>query len=190
MQKDLVAQLGTSRHPVIRFFTGKPVEQETFISICNKLGLDWREIAELPQDTDDELAECDCPKGAARSDCAERSAKGDRKDGVDIAALVQEVRSRIKPSIQERCGTMRVLDMSQPIGFSDIYTNVNILEKITGRRRKKLTELLQECNLEEFEKFGLGRVTEERVPGLSAVEKYKKLIVLGKPGAGKTTFLK
>jgi len=172
MQKDLVAQLGTSRHPVLRFFTGKPVEQETFISICSKLGLDWREIVELPQEPDDEQAECV------------------RKDCVDIAALVQEVRSRIKPSIQERCGTMRVLDMSQPIGLSDIYTNVNILEKITGRRRKKLTELLQECNLEEFEKFGLGRVTEERVPGLSAVEKYKKLIVLGKPGAGKTTFLK
>lgn len=172
IQKDLVAQLGTSRHPVLRFFTGKPVEQETFISICSKLGLDWREIAELPQDTDDELAE------------------REQKDCLDIAALVQQVRSRIKPSIQERCGTMRVLDMSQPIGLSDIYTNVNILEKITGRRRKKLAELLQECNLEEFEKFGLGRVTEERVPGLNAVEKYKKLIVLGKPGAGKTTFLK
>lgn len=190
IQKDLVAQLGTSRHPVIRFFTGKPVEQETFISICNKLELNWREIAELPQDTDNELAECDRPKKSAHSDFAKHKPEGHRKDCVDIVVLVQEVRSKIKPSIQERCSTMRVLDMSQPIGLSDIYTNVNILEKITGRRRKKLTELLQECNLEEFEKFGLGRVTEERVPGLSAVEKYKKLIVLGKPGAGKTTFLK
>lgn len=167
MQKDLVTQLGSSRHPVLRFFTGKPVEQETFISICSKLELNWRKIAELSQNTNDELA-----------------------DGVEIAAVVQEVRRKIKPRIQEWCGKMRVLEMSQPMGLSDIYTNVNILEKITGRRRKKLAELLQECNLEEFEKFGLGRVTEERVPGLSAVEKYKKLIVLGKPGAGKTTFLR
>lgn len=30
----------------------------------------------------------------------------------------------------------------------------------------------------------------ERIPGIKAVQKYKKLMVLGKPGSGKTTFLK
>ncbi len=49
---------------------------------------------------------------------------------------------------------------------------------------------LQESNLEDFERFGLGKITEERVLGLDAVEKYPKLMILGKPGAGKTTFLK
>ncbi|MBW4575173.1 MAG: NACHT domain-containing NTPase [Aphanothece sp. CMT-3BRIN-NPC111] len=85
---------------------------------------------------------------------------------------------------------MRVLDMSHPIGLNDIYTNVNILETITGRRRKGIAELLQECKSEDFERFGLGRITEKRVPGLEAVEKYTKLMIWGKPGAGKTTFLK
>ncbi|MBR8840442.1 MAG: hypothetical protein DSM106950_42275 [Stigonema ocellatum SAG 48.90 = DSM 106950] len=33
-------------------------------------------------------------------------------------------------------------------------------------------------------------VTQERVPGLQAVQQHSKLMVLGKPGAGKTTFLK
>lgn len=108
----------------------------------------------------------------------------------DINALVQEIREKVKPSIKERCGTMRVLDMTQPIGLNDIYTNVNILEKITGRRRKEIAELLQECNSENFERFGLGTIIEKRVPGLDAVEKYTKLMILGKPGAGKTTFLK
>jgi hypothetical protein len=28
---------------------------------------------------------------------------------------------------------MRVLDMEQPIGIGDIYTSVNILEKLSGR---------------------------------------------------------
>lgn len=112
------------------------------------------------------------------------------KVDLNIDALVQEVREKVKPSIQERCGTMRVLDMSQLIGLNDIYTNVNILEKITGRRHKKVDELLQECNSEDFERFGLGKISEERVPGLDAVEKYPKLMILGKPGAGKTTFLK
>ncbi|MEH2437183.1 MAG: hypothetical protein V7K25_23580 [Nostoc sp.] len=103
---------------------------------------------------------------------------------------MQEVREKIKPLIQKRCGTMRVLDMSQPIGLNDIYTSVNILDKITGQRRLGIDELLQQCKSQDFDLFGLNRITEERLPGLEAVEKYSKLMILGKPGAGKTTFLK
>ena len=108
----------------------------------------------------------------------------------DIEGLVQAVRERVNQEIGHRCGTMRVLDMTQPIGLQDIYTHINILESITARRRKGITELLQNCHSEEFERFGLSQIAEKRVPGLEAVNKYAKLMVLGKPGAGKTTFLK
>ncbi len=56
-----------------------------------------------------------------------------QKKDLDINIVVQEVRKKVTPYIKERCGTMRVLDMTQPIGLSNIYTDVNILEKITGR---------------------------------------------------------
>lgn len=161
-QTKLIARLECSRQPVSKFFNGKAVDSEIFCGICEILGLNAQDVAY--QDNEVEVT--------------------------DIDSLVQEVRQKIKPLIQDCCGTMRVLDMTQPIGLNDIYTNVNILEKITAHRRKEITELLKECNFEEFDRFGLGRISEKRVPGLEAVEKYPKLMILGKPGAGKTTFLK
>jgi len=83
-----------------------------------------------------------------------------------------------------------VLDMSHPIGIDHIYTNVNILEQISARRHQRIEDLLARCDRDDFERVGLGPVLEERIPALDAVQTYRKLILLGKPGAGKTTFLK
>ena len=105
--------------------------------------------------------------------------------------LVEEVRQQISDMIQEECGTMRVLDMCQPIGLSSLYTTVNILEKIPSLQRQDPNELLQDYwDRENFDRFGMGNITKERVTGLDAVTRYSKLMVLGKPGCGKTTFLK
>jgi len=108
----------------------------------------------------------------------------------ELKDLVQEVRQNCREMIQDQCGTMRSLTMSQPIDVSDLYTNVNILEKITSHRRREIDELRQDFDPKNFDRFGLGRVTDKRILGLEAVENYSKLMVLGKPGSGKTTFLK
>ena len=103
--------------------------------------------------------------------------------------IVQEIRENIKLSILERCGKIRVLDMTVPINLNDIYTSVNILEKITKTRRIG-NQLLQKVNFEDIERFGLSRIIEKRISALEAVEKYSKLMILGKAGAGKSIFLK
>lgn len=108
----------------------------------------------------------------------------------ELNDLVQEVRQKCYEIIQDQCGTMRSLTMSQPVDVSDLYTNVNILEKIPSHRRREIDELLQDFNSKNFDRFGLGRVTDKPIPGIEAVKKYLKLMVLGNPGAGKTTFLK
>lgn len=166
----LAEKLGIARSTVSNLFSGRSIAYEKLIQICEALSLDWQEIAALT--------------------IADEYQEENQQDNTNVDALVKEVREKVRSSIEERCDTMRVLDMSHPIGLSDIYTNVNILEKITGRRHKEIAELMQECSSEDFERFGMGRITQERVLGLDAVEKYAKLIILGKPGAGKTTFLK
>ena len=167
---DLAAELEISRATVQNFFAGKAVGRENFHKICQKLELPWREIADLPEEPE--------------------APRHDNHLDWDIEALAQEVRHKGSASTQQKCGMMRVLDMSQPLEIKDIYTDVNILEKISGRRRLEVADLLKVTVAEEFERPGLGRIAQERVNGLEAVKKYPNLIVLGKPGAGKTTFLK
>ena len=162
---DLAAGLKMSRTTINNFFRGDPVQRKQFHAICKKLKFDWQPpTIEKPQ-----------------------------SDNSDLDTIVQTIRERIKPIVHHNCGTMRVLDMVQPIeltGERGIYTNVNILERVIGRRRLEIAEILQNCGVEEFDRAGLSRVTEKRVPGLEAVEQHRKLMVLGKPGAGKSTFLK
>ena len=176
-QKDLSALVGCSRQPITNFFKGEAIAQPLFISICDRLGLDWQEIAALTA-------------YVPTTPITSKPSQLGEQNTTELNVLVQKLRQAGYTSIRERCGTLRVLDMSHPMEVSNLYTNVNILEQITGRRHKRIDELLQECKSEDFERFGLGKVVEASISGLEAVEKYKKLIILGKPGAGKTTFLK
>jgi len=117
-QKALADELEVTRQPIGKFFTGKPVDRNLFLQICDRLDLEWEEVVTEP--------------------ASEPEVNQD--NSIDIDAIVQTVREKIKPLIEERCGTMRVLDMTQPIGLNDIYTSVNILEKITGQQRLGIDE--------------------------------------------------
>ena len=177
LAKNLEGSVG--RSTIQKFFKGKEIQVDKFKEICKALTLksQWEAIAGLNDIDLQDLQPLEPPK--------------DVQDiNIDIDVLVQNVREKVKSYIQECCSTMRVLDMTQPLGLGDIYTSVNILEKITGRRGLDIPKLLQNCSAEDFDRFGLGKVTEKRISGLEAVERHSKLMILGKPGAGKTTFLK
>lgn len=167
--------VGCSRQPVTNFFQGVAIEQWLFLRLCDHLDLDWQVIAGLAQTSESVTV---MPK------------VGELSAAEDIDELVRSLRQTATESLYERCGTMRVLDMSQPVGLSDLYTNVNILEQISSHQRRPVRELLAEAEAGNFDRLGFGQVSQPRVPVMEAVDQHKKLIVLGKPGAGKTTFLK
>jgi predicted NACHT family NTPase len=154
-----------TRQTIWQFLAGNNINKTIFQNICVALNLNWRDIAELDGNE------------AMRQD-------------LSLDEIVENVRINIYDNIQTKCGSMRVLDMSQPIDLNAIYTDVKILDNITARGRSGIQELIQDCSLENFERLSLGKVQEERMTALNAVDKYAKLIILGKPGSGKTTFLK
>jgi predicted NACHT family NTPase len=184
-QQKLADRLDVTRQPIGKFFTGKSVSDEVFVRICEVLKLDWKLIADIAGPLNPPiLGDLEKNPGSAPPNLG---AGGP----LAIANLVAQTRAAIRPLIQAQCGTMRVLDMDKPIaltGKHGIYTNVNILEKLTRLRSEK--EFQENCDIDWFDdRLGLGKHV-KCLPGLKAVKQYRRLMVLGKPGAGKSTFLK
>jgi predicted NACHT family NTPase len=170
-QENLAGEVGLkTRQPIWRFFTGQPVERHFFLEVCLLLGLNWREIAINPPVEFPEPVETD------------------QADVADIDTLVQQVRLKRQGRIQDRCGTLQLLDISQPVRVDDIYIDVNVLENIPSQQWLELSDL-QHFTPNELDHFGLGDGSQSQIEGIGAVKIYSKLRVLGNPGSGKTTFL-
>lgn len=93
-----------------------------------------------------------------------------------------------------KCGTMKVLNMNKPVHLDNIYANVNVLENIKEKEQKKqnnIEELLS--SLSDID-ISLNKIKDKRfsknITAIEAVRSYKKLLIWGRPGSGKTTFLK
>ena len=95
---------------------------------------------------------------------------------------------RYKAAMAKQHGTMNILSMSKPMPLEGFFTQVNLLSKPAAfRRHPKEIEDLQAVFLGR-EKFS--EKIEKGQDGLQAVREHRRLFILGKPGAGKTTFLK
>lgn len=177
-QEYLANEVGIkTRQPIWRFFAGQAIERYTFFELCTRLDLDWRDIALNPP-----------------LDYADRTDNNETIDGNDIAtlgidALVQIVRSQRMDKINHQCGILQLLDINRPVSIDHIYIDVNILEQISSQQWLEVSEI-NSLKPEDIDRFGLGEISESQISGMQAVEKFSKLRVLGRPGSGKSTFLK
>lgn len=98
---------------------------------------------------------------------------------------------RYRERIEETCGWMQILGQPKPVPLDDIFTEVYLLDKPTAWRRFTVEQLQ-----EEFASRETRERRERRLDGLALIGKAvqakqsQRLFILGKPGAGKTTFLK
>jgi predicted NACHT family NTPase len=108
-----------------------------------------------------------------------------------LVLFVPKIRLLRCGKIQDQCGTLHILDFSRPISLGDLYVDVNILNEPVSYRYLEISDLPKIYNPEtdEVDRFGLGEVRQPRVPGMNLINRFSKLMILGKPGAGKSTFL-
>ncbi|MBE9005682.1 NACHT domain-containing NTPase [Fortiea sp. LEGE XX443] len=167
-QEYLAAEVGLeTRQAIWKFFTGKPIDKHVFNDICFVLELDTSEIVQPFTTGESNLSYI---------------------PGDNIETLVQKLRTVYHDNIQAQCGTVQLLDITRPIEFNDIYIDVEILEEINSRRWLEINNL-PKVWVEENNCLSVADLPQARVSGVEAVSKYTKLMVLGKPGSGKTTFL-
>jgi hypothetical protein len=158
--KLLTQEVPLSVDKIQAFFEGEPIESHIFKYLCSYLDLDECKVV------DTAFLEI-------------------------LVLLVPQIRLLRCGKIQEQCGTLRILDFSRPIGLGDIYVDVNILNEPISYRYLEISDLpvIYNPETDEVDRFGLGEVRQPRVPGMNVIKRFSKLMILGKPGAGKSTFL-
>jgi nucleoside-triphosphatase THEP1 len=102
--------------------------------------------------------------------------------------LIYQASKQYILNYQKRYNRLRVLGMSQPVNLDDIYTEVQCLQPDEIRNFESVTAL--EKNYRHNGSRTLTNQKSTRENGITIANQYAHLMILGQPGAGKSTFLR
>jgi predicted NACHT family NTPase len=103
-----------------------------------------------------------------------------------IDNLVDRVRRRCRKEIQNSYNKVLLLNQKQ-VESEELYVETYLFERIIGKYVASISSLLEDFSLEENRLAMIGKI--KKSPGLLTAERYGKLVILGKPGSGKSIFL-
>ncbi|MEQ8975744.1 MAG: NACHT domain-containing NTPase [Coleofasciculus sp. C1-SOL-03] len=163
-----------TRQSISKFFAGRPVERRIFIEICRQLDLSWQEVATQVPD-------------GRRSQPMHPAAN----QPVELNALVAEVRACCQNQIETQLDTVPLWDVPKPISLADIYIDVEVWQDIPNRCWFDLADWRRhfQVNRERGYELSPDGTSPERVLAMAVLARQTHLIIGGKPGTGKTTFL-
>jgi predicted NACHT family NTPase len=157
----LTTHLNMSRTTVTAFFKLMPVREAEFRKICLALRLNWQEVSQVEM--------------------------GLPQPEHDTDTHFQEIREQCRQKILNQHSRMRLLSGNE-IGVDQLYVDVWLLNRSPRTFMVSPSKFLESFDLRN-DRLGLGdRI--QRTQGFEVANTNTKLLILGKPGAGKTTFLK
>ena len=81
---------------------------------------------------------------------------------------------------------MKIFGMAEPIPLTNIYTRVHVVRNLSRNQRRSPDDLQYDFELRQRRRSSPGNIR----PGLDVVNETNWIVLLGQPGAGKTTFLR
>jgi hypothetical protein len=217
--EDLLVTVGVQIATVKNFRAGKAVDRKNFVKFCQALGLDWATVAE-PESPPALQSEEAKPLGKGRSTTAENlqqnsnesqgiqvqgsettivgqtvnvyngseSQSSGKDANTEFGAIDEEkIRQHCREKILHNYSKIRLLS-GQEIGVDQLYVDVWLLDRQPRTFQRSASKMLETFDLRN-DRLGLGdRI--KRDPGFDIACKETRLLILGKPGSGKTTFLK
>ncbi|MGB0564303.1 MAG: NACHT domain-containing protein, partial [Spirulinaceae cyanobacterium] len=164
--------LQVSRAIMQQFLTGQPISEELFHKICQTLELNWEDVAEPPDD------------GLPESEPLENG-----KVSLPENPLWLELRYQLGRQVVEEHQFLPLLNQ-ELISLETLQFEVYLLKGLPRDIYVNLGSYLEQFDQrQEFERFGLGE-RQERLPALQIVQRYKRLLLLGRPASGKSTLLR
>ncbi len=217
--EDLAARIGVGRATATTFRAGKKgVDRQNFVLCCRALGLDWEQVAELGRLSAPNSGEAKPLEKSGLTTAEDLQQNTNEDQGVQVkgseTTIVgqtvniyqgseqevptirpsasstvdeQQIRQHCREKILQNYSKIRLLS-GQEIGVDQLYVDVWLLNRSPRTFQRSVDKMLETFDLRN-DRLGLGdRI--QRNPGFEIANRESKLLILGKPGAGKTTFLK
>jgi DNA-binding Xre family transcriptional regulator len=217
--EDLAAAVDVGRATATTFRAGKKgVDRQNFVKFCQALGLDWAAVAEMDGSPTPKSGGVEPIKTASAT--AENlqqnsnDSQGVQVQGSDTTIVgqtvnvyhgsvpqdlvtkpvlepteldEQRIRQHCRETILHNYSKIRLLS-GKNIGVDQLYVDVWLLDRSPRTFQRSHDKMLETFDLRN-DRLGLGdRI--KRDTGIKFANAESKLLILGKPGTGKTTFLK
>lgn len=165
-QKILEDITGLSSQTIMRFLGGESIDQASLNLIYDALDLPWEE-----------------------GDVVVDSQAREPIQNINLEVLIQELRQHCSDRVLSRYSHTQLLNL-QKTRVDRFWVDLYHLEPLPREAYFSSRDLLETVQkLKNRDRFGLGE-RRQRGSGLDIANQYQRLIILGKRGSGKSTFLR